>query len=43
VNFALAEIDLDYLAQIRENMPVLLQRRPDLYGELHLRDHRLSA
>jgi hypothetical protein len=38
LNFALAEIDLDYVAQVRASMPVRLQRRPDLYGELRLQD-----
>jgi hypothetical protein len=38
VNFALAEIDLDYVAEVRASMPVRLQRRPDLYGELRLQD-----
>jgi len=38
VSFALAEIDLDYVGQVRASMPVRLQRRPDLYGELRLQD-----
>ncbi len=38
MNFALAEIDLDYVAEVRASMPVRLQRRPDLYGELRLQD-----
>jgi len=36
VNFALAEIDLEYLNKIRSNMPVNLQRRPDIYGTVQL-------
>ena len=38
VNFALAQIDLSYLAQVRENMPVRLQRRPSLYGDIRIQE-----
>ena len=34
VNVALAQIDLDYLNEVRQNMPVMKQRREDLYGEV---------
>lgn len=34
VNVALAEIDLGYVEKVRENMPVMDQRRPDLYGSV---------
>jgi len=34
INFALAEIDLDYLKKIRRDMPVTEQRRPDLYSNI---------
>lgn len=34
INFALAEIDLQYLNKIRGEMPVMEQRRPDLYGNV---------
>jgi len=34
INFALAEIDLQYLNKIRRDMPVMEQRRPDLYGSV---------
>jgi len=34
INFAIAEIDLDYLNKIRREMPVMEQRRPDLYGKI---------
>lgn len=34
VNVALAEIDLDYVDKVRENMPVMEQRREDLYGSV---------
>lgn len=32
VGIAMANIDLDYLASVRQNMPVQQQRRTDLYG-----------
>lgn len=34
VGLALARVDLEYLARIRGEMPVMEQRRPELYGQV---------
>ena len=31
-----AEIDLNYLHKIRQQMPVQNHRRPDIYGHIHV-------
>ena len=33
-SIAIANIDLDYLSQLREEMPVIEDRRVDLYAQL---------
>jgi hypothetical protein len=38
VNFALAEIDLTYLDQIRESMPVRQQLKTSLYGDIRIQN-----